>query len=214
MDKIRVVVAEDEFFAREGICSILEKEEQIEIIGQAANGLSAIALVQQKEPDVLLLDIRMPPGINGIEVIKRLRERGSNVLILALTDEKRLVKAVEEAGGNGYVPKDKYQMFIPTVVFVARTRNNVFINPDLTEEFRQLVQRIEKANLSPLEFEVWGLLRYTNDEISSRLNRSTGRIRNVVADLYFKLDITDGSISKRVQATDMARMYGILDEAI
>ena len=212
MEKISVVVAEDEYFTREGICSILEKEPQIEVIGQVDNGVDAITFVLEHKPTVLLLDIRMPPGINGLEVIKRLRDQKSDILIIALTGEKRLVKAVEERGGNGYVPKDKHQMFIPTVLYVAQTGSNIFINPDLTEAYREVAQRVEKAKLSAFEKDVWRLLRYTNEEIAKRLNRSTGRIRNVVADLYFKLDITESAISKRVQATELGRLYGILED--
>ena len=213
MEAITVVVSEDEFFTRQGICSLLEKEPGLQVVGQASSGEEAIQLVQQVQPRVLLLDIRMPPGINGIQVIERLRAIGSDVFIIALTNDKRVVKAVEKAGANGYLPKDKYQMFLPTIQCVAQSGSNVFISPDMSKEFLQLQQLVSEAKLSELEKRVWGLMGYKNEEIARRLHKAEGRIRNLVAELYFKLGIYDsGKVSQRMQATRLATLYGILEE--
>ena len=213
MEAINIIIAEDEFFTRQGICSLLEKQPGLNVIGQTGDGESAVALVQEKKPHVLLLDISMPPGINGIEVIKRLRAAGSKVLIVALTHEKRLIRAVEKEGGNGFVPKDKYHMFIPTVMCVAQTGDSIFINPEISETYRQLDQRVGDARLSELELGVWKLIAYKNEEIARRLFKAVGRIRNLVTELYFKLDIPKSDkISQRVQAIELARLYGILEE--
>ncbi len=213
MEPIEVVVVEDEHFTREGICSLLEKEPDICVTGRAANGEDALRLVRQKSPDVLLLDISMPPGIDGLEVIRRLRLEGSEVLVIALTENERVIAAVREEGGNGFLPKDKYQMLIPTVQCVVRTRSNVFINPEVSKAYLEVARCVEEAELTDLELAAWKLLAYKNEEIARRLYKAPGRIRNVVTSLYFKLDIHDnGKVSQRIQAIRMATLYGILEE--
>lgn len=214
MEALRVVIAEDEFFTRQGIVTQLnDAASGCEVVGQAENGLEAIKLVDELKPDVLLLDISMPPGIDGIEVIRRLRRAGNNIPIVALTHEKRLVKAVEVEGGNGFIPKDKYQMFLPTLQCVARTGSNIFINPETTEEFNRLVKRVEHADLNELEMDVWRLMAYKNEEVARRLHKTVGRIRNLVTEIYFKLDIPKSEkVSQRIQAIDLGRLYGILEE--
>ena len=213
MEPIKVIVAEDEFFTREGICKLFEDESDIQVIARADQGEKAVDLVMEHNPDVLLLDIRMPPGIDGVEVIKRLRALGSEIFIIALTQEKRLVKLVEKVGGNGFVPKDKYQMLVYTVRCVARTGSNIFINPEISEKFKEAFERVEDANLTPSEQEVWRLIAYKNEEIARKLNKTTGRIRNLVAEIYFKLDIPPhGEVPQRIVAMELARAYGVLEE--
>ncbi len=213
VDRIRVVLAEDEYFTRQGIATLLREDPACEVVGEAENGAQALKLVRELKPDVLLLDISMPPGIDGIEVLRRLRQEGNMTPVVALTHEKRHVKAIEVEGGNGFIPKDKYQMFIPTLQCVVRSGSKIFINPETTDEFKRLARRVEQAQLNELEMTVWGLIAYKNEEIARRLNKTVGRIRNLVTELYFKLDIPQSEkVSQRVLAMDLARLYGNLEE--
>ncbi|MDJ0841752.1 MAG: response regulator transcription factor [Acidobacteriota bacterium] len=213
MTGIRIVIAEDEFFTREGIVGLLNREPDFQVIGEASSGEEAVTLAKQLKPDVLLLDIRMPPGIDGIEVIRRLRGDGYTLPIVALTNEKRLIRAVEQEGGNGFIPKNKHGMFIPSLRCVAQTGSNIFISPDISQRFRQLQERVKRAELTDLETSVWKLIAYKNEEIARRMHKAEGRIRNLVTELYFKLDIPkEGKLSQRVQAIELARLYGILEE--
>ncbi len=211
MDNIRVVVAEDDFFTRRGVCRILEEAPGIEVIGQAENGEDAIAAVQAKQPQILLLDIYMPPGIDGIQVIKQLRAVESQVLIIALTDQIRMIKLVEKAGGNGYIPKEKHQMLVPTVQCVAATGSNIFIKPEHSNAYSRIQEHVRKADLMEHELEVWGLIAYKNEEFARRLHKAEGSIRNLVTELYNKLNIPKSDkVSQRVQAIEMARIFGVL----
>ena len=209
----RVVIAEDEFFTREGISRLIASDIQFEVVGTATQGEEAITLVKQLKPDVLLLDIRMPPGIDGIEVIRRLRQAGESLAILALTNETRSIKSAERAGANGYVPKEKHQMLLPALICVSHTQGKIFINPDHSQAYLDLLAKVETANLTESEREVWQYLAYRNEEIARRIHKAPGRIRNIVTELYFKLDIPKtGAFSQRFVATEMARTLGILIE--
>ncbi|MCB1044463.1 MAG: response regulator transcription factor [Acidobacteria bacterium] len=213
MSDIRVVIAEDEFFTRQGICRLIDELEGFRIVGEASQGAQAIELVRSEQPDVLLLDVRMPPGLDGIQVIKTLRAEKSPVAIVVLSNEKRVIRSAQEAGANGYVPKDKHQMFLPTLQCVVETGQRVFINPEYSEAYNALRKRVSSANLNESEMVVWGLLAFRNEEISRRCHKAIGRVRNIVTELYFKLDIPkNGELSQRFQAVEMARMLGILVE--
>jgi two-component system, NarL family, response regulator DegU len=108
MDTIRVVLADDHPFMRKGICSMLNKTEDIEVVGEARDGFEALTLVHDLEPDVLLLDMEMP-GLQGMEVAKELEAAGSKVPILALSayEDKQYILGILATGAAGYLTKDE-----------------------------------------------------------------------------------------------------------
>lgn len=213
MEPITVVIAEDEYFTRQGICRILEASEDCKVVASTDQGDAAIELVQQWQPTILLLDLRMPPGIDGLEVIRRLREAENPVRIIALTQEHHLIQQVQKLGGNGFIPKDKYQMFLPAIQCVARNQSKIFINPELTEAYINAQERLEDAELSQQELAVLKLMAYKNEEIARRVFKTSGRIRNMVTDIYFKLDLPQSEkVSQRIQAIQIARTLDILEE--
>ncbi len=107
MDKIRVIIAEDHAVVREGTRQILERQEDIEVVGEAANGAEAVALVDRLNPDVALVDISMPvmTGIEATEKIKATHP-GTAVLILTAYDDDQYIFALLGAGAAGYLLKD------------------------------------------------------------------------------------------------------------
>jgi two-component system nitrate/nitrite response regulator NarL len=105
-DIIRVVLADDHVFVRDGIKSLLKNESNIEVVGEAADGLEALEIVINKQPDLLIVDIRMP-HLTGIEVVERLRELNQSVKIIILTmheSEEYVLKSIK-AGADGYLLK-------------------------------------------------------------------------------------------------------------
>lgn len=117
--KIRVVIAEDHAVVREGTRELLEREEDIEVIGEAADGAEAVAQVEQLDPDVAIVDISMPVmgGIEATERIKALRP-GTAVLILTAYDDDQYVFALLGAGAAGYLLKD-----VPSTEVVRAVRS-------------------------------------------------------------------------------------------
>lgn len=105
-DKIRVVLADDHVFVRDGIKSLLENEVNINVVGEATDGLEALTLIDELKPDLLILDIRMP-NMTGIEVVEQLRSKSNFVKIVMLSmheSEEYVLKSIQ-AGADGYLLK-------------------------------------------------------------------------------------------------------------
>lgn len=104
---IRVLVADDHMIARTGIRHVLESEADFEVVGEAASGTEALALVLELHPDVVVLDISMP-GVTGLEVAARLRRSSpdTRILILSMHDQAEYVLESVRAGAHGYLLKD------------------------------------------------------------------------------------------------------------
>lgn len=105
-NSIRVVLADDHVFVRDGVKSLLETEENIEVVGEGTDGLEALKLVEEKNPDLLIVDIRMP-NLTGIEVVERLRNSNNfvKVIVLSMHDSEEYVLKSIKAGADGYLLK-------------------------------------------------------------------------------------------------------------
>lgn len=120
-DTIRVVLADDHVFVRDGIKSLLENEANIEVVGEATDGLEALKVVETEHPDLLILDIRMP-NLTGIEVVEKLRNQNNQVKIVMLSmheSEEYVLKSIK-AGADGYLLKgSSKEEFLKAVHTVA-----------------------------------------------------------------------------------------------
>jgi two-component system, NarL family, response regulator NreC len=104
---IKVIVADDHRIVREGLCSLLEKEKDITVVGQAENGQTAVRLAQQLNPDVVVMDITMP-DLNGMEAAQRIcaEARRTKVIGLSMHSDRQFVTRMLKAGAAGYLLKD------------------------------------------------------------------------------------------------------------
>jgi DNA-binding NarL/FixJ family response regulator len=118
---IRVVLADDHVFVRDGIKSLLENEANIEVVGEATDGLEALKIVETEKPDLLILDIRMP-NLTGIEVVDKLRTQNNTIKIVMLSmheSEEYVLKSIK-AGADGYLLKgSSKEEFLKAVHTVA-----------------------------------------------------------------------------------------------
>ncbi|MBP6759126.1 MAG: response regulator transcription factor [Flavobacterium sp.] len=118
---IRVVLADDHVFVRDGIKSLLENEANIVVVGEATDGLEALKIVENEQPDLLILDIRMP-NLTGIEVVEKLRSQNNFVKIVMLSmheSEEYVLKSIK-AGADGYLLKgSSKEEFLKAVQTVA-----------------------------------------------------------------------------------------------
>ena len=130
--KIRVMIADDHTILREGLRKLLSEEEDINVVGEAADGNEAIRRAEELKPDVILLDLAMP-GLNGIATAKRLRNvvGTAKILILTVHQEEEYVYETLRAGASGYVLKDAAA---PDLVDAIRkaARGEVYLSPDVS----------------------------------------------------------------------------------
>lgn len=118
---IRVVLADDHVFVRDGIKSLLENEANIEVVGEATDGLEALAILETVQPDLLILDIRMP-NLTGIEVVEKLRSQNNliKVVMLSMHESEEYVLKSIKAGADGYLLKgSSKEEFLKAVQTVA-----------------------------------------------------------------------------------------------
>jgi DNA-binding NarL/FixJ family response regulator len=198
---IRVVLVDDQTLVRKGVRSLLELADDIEVVGEAGDGASAIELVPELNPDVLLLDMRMP-GKSGIDVLNELTARDTlpPTIILTTFDDDDLVLAGIRAGARGYLLKD---VALEELLSAVRTvaKGGTLVKPAITERLMNGLKqmRTEFSSLpqpDPLtdrETEILRLMAggYSNKEIANALNVAEGTIKNHVSNILSKFGVRD-----------------------
>ena len=213
---IRVLLADDQAVVRGGLRMILEAQEDIEVIGEAADGKEALELARRLDPDVVLMDIQMPV-IDGIEATRRLGLSGASARVLVLTTyglEENVYEALR-AGAAGFLVKtDSPDRLVDGVRVVAA--GEALLGPETT---RRLIDRFvagkqpnapappELDDLTPRELEVLKLVACgrSNAEIAAALYISDGTVKTHVAHVLAKLALRD-----RVQAVVFAYESGLI----
>ncbi len=185
MQITRVVVADDHPVMRAGIRMMLEAEPDINVVGEAANGLEAFRLAKALNPDVLLLDMEMP-GLSGVEVARKIQAEALPVRILALTayDDQSYVNGLLRTGAAGYITKEKPpSMIVEAVRAVGRGEGRWFVMPTRESE--------EARPVSGREQDVLKLMAqgHSNQQIAETLFISENTVRNHVANIYAKLGV-------------------------
>ena len=210
---IRVAIADDHAVVRQGLRTFLELQDEIEVVGEAADGEEAVALVARTVPDVALIDLVMP-RVDGIEAIRRIRERCPATRILVLTsfaDDHTVLPAVR-AGAAGYLLKDVQP---PELVSAIRTvhAGEALLAPSvatmLVEQLAGEDGRAEERDehLTPREREVLAQLARgaPNKVIALELGVSERTVKTHVSNILGKLGMTD-----RTQAAVYAVRHGIV----
>jgi DNA-binding NarL/FixJ family response regulator len=209
MTTIRVVLADDHPMLREGIRSRLEKESDISVVGEAGDGFEALRLVEELEPDVLLLDMEMP-GLSGVETARRLQAQDSPVYVLVLSayDDWYYVQALLSSGAAGYLTKEEAaDNVIEAVHGVVRGETGWF-SPRVAA---QMAGRQDSATgrygLSDAEMDVLRLLAdgKTDGEISTSVGISVETLREDLASIYEKM-----GVSSRIEAAVHAAREGLV----
>lgn len=213
--KIKVMLADDQTLVRQGICSLLELSEQIEVIAQVKDGSEVVDALADFPVDVLLLDIRMPK-MTGIEALQAMNSHDCMVptIILTTFDDHELVLQGLKAGAKGFLLKDVSLDSLVNAITTVHA-GETLVQPAITERILKglagLDDGIEKIpQLEPLttkELEVLRLMAggYSNREISEAMHKSTGTIKNQVSSILEKLQVRD-----RTQAVLRAINLGLL----
>jgi DNA-binding NarL/FixJ family response regulator len=194
---IRVIVADDHVFYRQGIRSLLETSSDIEVVGEASTGDEALAQIESVAADVVLLDIKMP-GLNGIETCRIIDREHPNVAVVIVTmfdDDDTVVESIR-AGARGYVLKDASVDELTRAIQAAHAGQGVF-SPSISRKLIELLdpkaQDRRPANLTLREVQVLGFIAEgtTNDQIAARLDITTKTVRNMLSLIYTKIGVVD-----------------------
>jgi DNA-binding NarL/FixJ family response regulator len=200
---INVLLVDDQTLVREGLSSLLSLSDNVTVVAQASSGREAVRLTTESEPDVILMDIRMP-DLNGIEAVELLREKGSRTPVLMLTtfdDHESIMRAIQ-AGAEGYLLKD-VSLEVLVGAIEALADGKTWLQPAITERIVQGLKESkapendsEQTLVEPLTDKEIAVLRLiaaglSNNEIAESLFKSTGTVKNQVSSLMAKLGVRD-----------------------
>lgn len=195
---VRILIVDDHQLAREGLKAVLS-DDDFEVVGEAASGEEAVALVAELEPDVVLMDVRLGPGIDGLEATRRIAALGlpSRVIMLSLHDVPAYVREALSAGAGGYVLKDASITELRGAVGQVMAGQSVIplglISAVMREGEREARPAEALATLTLREREVLELVAegQTNKEIARQLAISPATIKAHVERIIAKLGVTD-----------------------
>jgi DNA-binding NarL/FixJ family response regulator len=215
---IRVLIVDDQSLVRAGFRMILEAEEDVEVVGEAADGSEALSAVEELNPDVVLMDVRMP-NVDGLEATRRLldgKESGPRVLILTTFDLDEYVYEALRAGASGFLLKDTPPEQLVDAIRVV-SNGDALLSPVITrrviEEFvRRPPESVRKParELQELTARELEMLRYvarglSNAEIAKEAYVSETTVKTHIAHILMKLHLRD-----RVQAVVFAYENGVV----
>jgi DNA-binding NarL/FixJ family response regulator len=215
---IRVVLVDDQALFREGLETLLSVHRDIHVVGQASNGQEAVEVAARVQPDVVLMDVRMPI-LNGVRATRRLKNAlpECRVIVLTTFDDDEYVFDALRAGAVGYLLKDVASAQLVEAIRAA-ARGESILEPSVAAkviaEFTRVSSLVPAAQMEQLveplserELEILGLIARgaSNREIADQLFIAEGTVKNHVTHILGKLGVRD-----RTQAALKARELGLL----
>ncbi len=213
MSQLRVLIADDHPVFRDGVKAILQPVPTMELIGEATTGLEAVRLAEELQPDIVIMDLKMP-GLNGIEATRQIIQTSPRIQVLVCTmfEDSQSVFAAMRAGARGYILKDAIGTEILRAVQAVGNGEAIFspaianqvlayfnnppgvvpkqVFPELTERERTILSLIAKAENNPA--------------IARQLNLSLKTVSNYISNIFSKLQVAD-----RAEAIIRAREAGL-----
>ena len=208
---MRIVIADDHGIVRSGLRVLLERQEDFEVVGEAADGVEARDLVISERPDIAILDVKMP-RLTGLQATREIREAAPevSVLILSMHDDERYLFEALKAGASGYVLKSQADQDLLEAI-AAIDRGEPFLTPDAQRALiKDVLERGEEPGdeLTPREQEVVTLAAeaHTNREIGEILHLSEKTVESHRGNLLRKLGMRD-----RVELVRYAIRRGLIE---
>ena len=191
---IKVIVVDDQKIIREGLKMILSLDDEIEVLGEGENGLDAISLCRDLNPDVVLIDIRMPI-MDGVLATEKIKELNKDIKILILTtfnEDEYIFQSIKN-GANGYLLKDADPDEIINGIKTV-FKGNMLIHSEVAMKIAWVLNKKEEVNLDILtkrEKEIANLITegLNNKEIGEKLYLSEGTVKNYVTKILDKLEV-------------------------
>lgn len=206
MKSIKIVIADDQALMLDGLKTIIDLEEDMEVVGVGENGKITYELVKEVRPDIVLMDIRMPV-LNGVEATKKIKTKFPETKVIILTtfdDEEYIVDALCN-GASGYLLKDiQGDKFIHSIREIYH-HNDMVLPSKIAEKLSRILKNTnrnylegkksfeDKIDFTNREKEIAFMILkgYTNHEISNNLYISVGTVKNYVTNIYSKLGVNN-----------------------
>ena len=210
---MKIIICDDQAVVRDGLELLLKLERDIEVVATAADGAEAVELAARHQPDLMLMDLKMP-GTNGIEATRQIRARYPQVKVLVLTtyDDDEWVFDAIRAGASGYLLKDTSREEIVKAVR-GTVAGKSFVDPGVAGKLLGQVaskqvqpETLLTAKLTEREVDVLRLIArgFSNPDIAAELHLSEGTVRNHVSAILARLEVAD-----RTQAAVIAIQHGL-----
>jgi DNA-binding NarL/FixJ family response regulator len=209
---IKILIADDHPVVREGLCAMLSREFDFDVVGEAKDGVEAVNKTKELSPDVVLMDLRMPE-MDGVEAMRQIRSAMPDVKFIILTtysDDDYIFSGIE-AGARAYLLKDAPREDLFKAIRAVH-RGESLIQPvvasKLLDRFSELSRRTPSGEgLSERELEILQLMAKgaANKEISSQLNIAQSTVKTHIANIFQKLAVND-----RTEAVTQALKKGII----
>jgi len=211
------MLVDDQTLFREGLRTLLELNEELDVVCEASNGAEAVGMLESYSPEVILMDLNMP-RMNGIEATAAIREIGNDIKVLVLTtfdDDERIFDALK-AGAAGYLLKDTPSEQLAEAIDTVH-RGESYLQPSIASKVVAEFSRLSRAArprreqlVEPLSLREEEVLRWlsqgmSNKEIASQLNLAEGTVKNHVSNILGKMGVQD-----RTQAALRARELGVV----
>ena len=204
---VRVVIADDHPVVRAGLRGMLEPESDIEVVGEATNGLEAVSLVGRLEPEVVLMDLQMPE-LDGVAATKQIRDRypETKVLVLTTFDTDADITRAISAGATGYLLKDAPRQDLFQAIRAA-ARGESVLTPAVASRLMSKMRGPGVQSLSEREIEVLTQVAdgNSNKEIAGKLYISEATVKTHLVHIFGKLGVDD-----RTAAVTVALEQGII----
>lgn len=208
METIKLLIVDDHAVVRDGLTTMLGRQEDFAVVGEAQTGLEAVERAGELRPDVILMDLRMPE-LNGVEAMRRIRAVDPDVKFIVLTtyDSDEYIFDAIEAGAKGYLLKDASREELFKAVRAVHSGESL-IQPGVAtrvlDRFAQLSRQASETEvLSPREMEVLRLMAKgaPNKEIAATLSLSESTVKTHIANIFQKLDVNDrtGAVTAALQ---------------
>ncbi|MBN1856476.1 MAG: response regulator transcription factor [Dehalococcoidia bacterium] len=212
MTRIKILIADDHPVVREGLSAMLERQEDMEVVGDAADGAAAVTICEKTKPDVVLMDLRMPE-MDGVQAMRQISEKQPTIKFIVLTTfdtDDYIFKGIE-AGARAYLLKDSPREELFKAIR-AVYRGESLIQPSIAmkvlDRFATLSRQSQPPELlSEREMEVLRLMATgaANKTIAARLFISESTVKTHVQSIFQKLDVND-----RTEAVTHALQKGII----
>jgi two-component system, NarL family, response regulator LiaR len=212
---IKLLICDDQYVVREGLKAIFETDPGLQVVGTAANGAEALELLPQLQPDLVLMDLKMPV-MNGVQATRHIRQKypGLKILVLTTYDADEWVFDAIRSGAAGYLLKDTQREALIAAVKDTMAGKTPVDSAIAGKLFAQVIQGTpgpQSALVNTLTGREKDILRLlgaglSNADIAARLYFSEGTVRNYVSSILNKLNVAD-----RTQAAVLALRCGLVD---